>query len=311
MVITTMHKRNPSLNYFLTFLLIVAFTFGCTAQKKEPLIQNKNNHTLLWEISGNGLTELSYLYGTFHLLCKDDIHLSKQLKNALSQSKEVYLEMDMDDPATMLAGALTMNMKGGKKLSDFFSTTEYERIKQYFADSLKTPIAFFEKTKPFFITALLYPKYMDCKNVSSVEQEIMTAAKQQKKEIKGLETIQFQSSIVDSIPYEWQAKELLKSIDSFEVNKKQFAEMVKIYQSQNLDSMGLLLKSSDLGGDQYNDIFLKNRNLNWIKQLREIMKKESVFVAVGAGHLIGDFGLIELLKKAGYTVTPLENRKAD
>jgi uncharacterized protein YbaP (TraB family) len=137
---------------------------------------------------------------------------------------------------------------------------------------------------------------------------LVSLSKENKKEIKGLETMQFQASVFDSIPYEWQAKELLKNIDSFSVYKKEFDDMLSSYKDQRLDSMQTMLSQSEFGAGEYEDLLLNDRNKNWVAQLNTIMKKESVFVAVGAGHLIGEMGLINLLRKAGYKVEPLENK---
>ena len=149
---------------------------------------------------------------------------------------------------------------------------------------------------------------MNCPSPAGVEEELLQIAKEDKKEIKGLETMQFQASVFDSIPYEWQAKELLKNIDSFSVYKKEFDEMINLYKSQQLDSMQNMLVKSEFGSEQYEDLLLNDRNKKWVKELKEIMKNESVFVAVGAGHLTGEYGLISLLKKEGYTVEPLINK---
>jgi hypothetical protein len=149
---------------------------------------------------------------------------------------------------------------------------------------------------------------MNCSNPSGVEEELMKIAKEDKKGIKGLETMQFQASVFDSIPYEWQAKELLKNIDSFSVYKDEFDTMLDFYKNQQMDSLKTMVGKSEFGSDKYDDLLLKNRNKNWVKQLKEIMKNKSVFVAVGAGHLVGDAGLINLLKKAGYKLVPLENK---
>lgn len=294
------------MKHILGLVFLFSIGIGCTTTK---LNLNKDNNTVLWQVSGNGLQKPSYLYGTFHLMCKDDIHFSNQMIEAIKRSDKLYMEMDMDDPNVMLSGMLYMNMKDGKKLEDLYSPKDFTRIKNYFNDSLKMPILFFQKAKPFFLSALFYPKMMNCDSPTGIEQEILVLAKDNKKEIEGLETMKFQASVFDSIPYEWQAKELLKSIDSFSVNKKEFEKMVIVYKNQRLDSMGIMLKSSELGGGKYDDILLNNRNHNWVNQLKTIIKKESVFVAVGAGHLIGKQGLIELLRKEGYKVQPLENTK--
>ena len=282
---------------------------GCKSQPAKHAVKKQtNNNSLLWQVSGKGLTRPSYIFGTFHLLCKDDIHFSDQLKNAVKAANEVYLELDLDDPSTMLGGLLYMNMKDGKKLKDLYTPEEYKKVESYFNDSLHMPIMMLQTMKPYFLVALLYPKMMNCKTASGVEEELMKIAKENKKEIKGLETIQMQASVFDSIPYEWQAKELLKNIDSFPFYKNEFDTMLQLYKKQELTAMEKSLAKSELGSEKYEGILLTQRNTNWVRQLKSIMKKESVFVAVGAGHLVGARGLISLLRKEGYTVEPLLNK---
>lgn len=289
--------------------LVSALIFSCKAQQPDLKfkIQN-NNNSLLWQVSGNGLAKPSYLFGTFHLLCKQDINFSDQLKKSLQSSDEIYMEMDMDDPSILLGGFMYLNMKGNKQLKDLYTPDEYKKIESYFNDSLHVPMMMFQKAKPYFLVALLYPKMMDCKTPAGVEEELLTLAKQNKKEIQGLETMQFQASVFDSIPYEWQAKELLKNIDSLDIYKKEFDTMVNVYKEQQLSTMEKLFTKSEFGMDEYEDLLLLKRNKNWVDQLKIIMKKESVFVAVGAGHLVGEKGLINLLKKEGYKVQPLINK---
>ena len=180
----------------IRILPLLAVFYSCTAQTKLPeLIINKNDNSLLWQVSGNGLPQSSYLFGTFHLMCKSDIHFSSQLTTAVGRAEKVYMEMDMDDPAIMLGGLLLMNMKDGKTLQQLYSAAEYKRLETFFRDSLHTPLSFLQKMKPFFLEALLYPKMMPCKTISGVEEELMKVAKLEKKEIKGFETMEFQASV--------------------------------------------------------------------------------------------------------------------
>ena len=293
----------------IKIVLLISFFYSCHAQPAVPkLIINKDDNSLLWQVTGNGLQQPSYLFGTFHLMCKNDIHFSGQLTTAVSRADKVYMEMDMDDPATLLGGFTLMTMKDGKTLEQLYSDTDYKKVRQYFADSLKTSMSFIARMKPFFLEALLYPKMMPCKTISGVEEELMKVAKTQQKEIKGLETMEFQAAVFDSIPYEEQAKELLKSIDSMESNKKSFDTMMQVYKNQQLNEMENLFSKSESGMENHQDLLLNNRNKNWVVQLKTIMKANPVFVAVGAGHLVGNQGLIELLRKEGYTVQPLMNR---
>ncbi len=295
------------MKHLLFYTLLTILFIGCKAQPEHSFVKQKNGNTLLWQVSGNGLKHPSFLFGTFHLMCKEDIHFSKQLKDAIKLSDEIYMELDMDDPSTLLSGMLFMNMKDGKKLSDLYTPEEYKKLQTYFTDSLNTPMMLLQRAKPYFLVALLYPKMMTCSSPAGVEEELLKIAKEDKKEIKGLETMEFQASVFDSIPYEWQAKELLKNIDSFSIYKNEFDQMVSLYKRQQLDSMQNMVLKSEFGSDKYDDLLLNDRNKKWVKDLNAIMKKENVFVAVGAGHLSGEYGLISLLKKEGYTVEPLEN----
>ena len=290
-------------------LLLVLIISSCNAQPtSDSLKTNKDDNTLLWEISGKGLAKSSYLFGSFHLLCKDDIHFSAQLLKAIKSSAELYLELDLDDPATLLGGMMLLNMNDGKQLKDLYSAKDYKKLEDFFRDSLRSSLTLFQSMKPAFLESMLYPKLMPCKTISGVEEELMLEAKKDKKEIQGLETMAFQASVFDSIPYAEQAKELLKTIDSLSSYKKFFDTMITVYKSQRLNEIEKLFSKSEFGMEENQDMLLNNRNKNWVKQLNLIMKKEPVFVAVGAGHLVGEQGLIALLRKEGYVLRPIENK---
>ena len=295
------------MKFFYSFVMLLSLG-SVQAQQEVNLKSNAHDNTLLWEVSGNGLTKASYLFGTFHLLCKEDINFSPALKQAIIKSNEIYLELDMDDPATLFGGIMLMNMQGGKKLKDLYTAEEYKRLTNYFKDSLKTPVGLFQGLKPGFLVALLYPKMMPCSDVSSVEESIMHLAKGGGKDIKGLETMAFQASIFDSIPYEKQAQELLTAIDSMEKSKVYFSLMLSAYKNQRLDEIENIINNPEFGIETNQDILLVNRNKNWVAQLKDIMKKEPVFIGVGAGHLPGKAGLVALLRAEGYVLRALENR---
>ena len=86
----------------------------------------------MWQVSGKDLQKPSFLFGTFHLLCKDDINFSPQLKSAIQFADSIYMELDLDDPSTMMSGLLYINMKNDKKLKDFYTLEEYTKIERYF-----------------------------------------------------------------------------------------------------------------------------------------------------------------------------------
>jgi len=280
----------------------------CNAQPVEKLQSNSDDNTLLWEISGTHLSKPTYLFGTFHLMCKEDIHFSNQLKAAIKNADEVYFEMDLDDPANTLGAMFFMNMKDEKVLKDLYTEAEYKRLQRFFDDSLHMTLTMLQHIKPNFLEAFLYPKMMPCKTMSGIEEELMKISKEQKKEIKGFETIAFQASVFDSIPYESQAKDLLKAIDSMNVYQQYFDSMLNVYKTQHLSAIESMFTKSEFGLEANRDVLLDNRNKNWVEQLNKILPEKSLFIAVGAGHLVGEKGLISLLRKAGYTLRPLLNK---
>ncbi len=290
---------------FLSFLLLFQ---NCHSQPEHKLAGNSTNNTLLWEITGKDLKSPSYLFGTFHMMCKDDIKFSDNLLAAIKSTDEVYFEMDLDDASNTLGALFFMNMKDGKNLHDFYSEKEYQKLEMYFKDSLRTSLKNFQKMKPSFLEAFLYPKMMPCKSMSGVEQELLKIAAKEKIEIKGFETIAFQASVFDSISYKDQAKSLLNAIDSIDKYKVAFDSMLKVYQSQQIDQIETMFNDSSFGVKDGLDILLDKRNMNWVEQLKTILPAKNLFMAVGAGHLVGKNGLIELLKKEGYTLRPLFNK---
>ncbi|MEO7960636.1 MAG: TraB/GumN family protein [Ginsengibacter sp.] len=289
-------------------IFLICSAVSCTAQQTEDFKIQKTGNSLLWQVSGNELKKPSFLFGTFHLLCKNDIQISGQLKDAIRVADNVYMELDMDDPSTLLGGMLYMNMIDGRNLRDLYTEEEYAKVRTFFEDTLHVPIMMFQKAKPYFLVALLYPRMLACKQMGSIEEELVKVAKQNNKEILGLETIQLQASIFDSIPYEWQAKELLKNIDSVAFYQEEFNEMLRMYKSQDMDSIESMVGKSEFGSEEYQELLINKRNRSWVHTLKKVMKTESVFVAVGTGHLTGENGLISLLRKEGYWVEPLVNK---
>jgi len=270
--------------------------------------KNMNENTLLWKISGNGLQKPSYLFGTMHLLCAGDAKLSDNLKNVIRESEQIYFEVDMDDFMGMMGAVKYLKMNGNKKLQDILTAEEYKKIKDYFEKKPSMiPLEMMQYFKPYFISSLISEQSMDCAAQGGMEQSIMQESQQYKKEIKGLETVEFQASVFDSIPYELQAKELVKYIDSADKNDDATKELVAVYKTQDLKKIQELTEKEDGGVAKFIDLLLYNRNADWVNKISTIMPVNGVLFAVGAAHLPGEKGVINLLRKKGFTVKPMEN----
>ena len=162
-----------------------------------------------------------------------------------------------------------------------------------------------EKLKPMLLSSL-DPNNMGAggSELKSYEMEFLSIAQKKGLEMKGLETIAFQMSIFDSIPYRVQAEMLLEQINQKDEGISMIDGMAGIYKKQDIQKMEEMLEN-EAGMDQFKDLLLYRRNKRWIAPMIEMMRNKPSFFAVGAGHLPGEKGVISLLRKAGFTVEPL------
>ncbi len=273
--------------------------------------KNNSDNTLLWKISGNGLKKPSYLFGTIHMLCKDDAVLSDSMINIIKNVKDVYFEVDLDNLFEMLGVMGKMKMRGDTTLQDLLSEADYEKVKKHFeSKGSMLPFSMLEKYKPMLAASSLQQGSMPCESTAMMEQVIMEEAKKQNKSIKGLESMGYQASVLDSIPYKVQAEQLVSYIDKIsngEDEDIEMTEMMKAYNDQDLKKLEEMLMKSDPGISNYTDILLYNRNRNWVKKLKELLPEKPLLIAVGAGHLPGENGCINLLRKEGYKLSPVKN----
>jgi len=281
---------------------INSFLLGLLALTGAVFAQNApKEKSLLWEISGKGLTEPSYLFGTIHLICPTDFYLSQQLKNSIGKTQQLALEIDMDDPGLMAAMTKTMFMADDKKLTDILPEKDYDQLKQFYKDSLKMDIATFGRAKPFMMMGPMFNKILGCEP-QSYEISLMGLANNQKSEIIGLESIGEQMAIFDTIPYDRQAAMLVNMIDKLPETRKEFHDLVELYKQQDLQGLYNLTLKSEFGMDGQDEVMLFRRNQNWISRIDILTHEKPTFIAVGAAHLGGDKGVIALLRKAGYKV---------
>lgn len=280
----------------------------------QSYAQKALDKALLWEISGKELTQTSYLFGTIHMIPKDDYFLPHGFEKAFETSNTLYLELDineMNDMSKMMGLLEKCYMRDNKKLSDLLSEEDLKIVKSKI-EEMGLPFFMFERMKPLFLSSMMMtdganPMSGLDEKIKSYEIELMEKANTGKKPLKGIETMEFQLSIFDSIPYEIQAKNLVHSIQA-EENKSDdsLKGLVELYKTQDIEKLVDAVEKSDDDMKPFLDLMLTNRNKSWIPIMEEAMKNNSCFFAVGAGHLGGENGVIKLLKKEGYKLKPVK-----
>lgn len=261
----------------------------------------KLDNALLWKISGNGLSKPSYLYGTIHMTC--DATLDKNILKALDDTNQLYLEYDMDSPTLNEEMATGVMMKDGKKMSSLISKEDFKIANDFVKKDFSLDLTTVENYKPFMVIAMMFSNILGCP-VQSFENELIRVTKEQNEEVYGLETVQDQMKVFDDIPYEIQMQEVVRAAKGgFEKDAAEFKQMLDAYNQKDLNKLAALVKETNSPMYQkYADILTTNRNKNWIPGIEKAAKANPTFFGVGAAHLVGDQGVINLLRKKGYKV---------
>jgi uncharacterized protein len=289
---------------FLNALMLSSLLGAQATLAKTPV-----EKALLWEISGQGLKQPSYLYGTIHAACADQVVLSNPLRKAFNQSSQLYLEVDLDDPNMMINSLRGSTLKSGASLKNYLNTNDYIKANQFFQKNISLSLDSLITVKPIILSALIYPTLLNCKPVSW-ENTFVTLAHAQKKNVLGLETIQAQFDAIDSIPPKVQAEQMMETIKDLSGAKKELTVLLNAYKNQDISQIRQLISQSPGMKPEYDAAIIDNRNRAWIPTILKAAKTKPTFFGVGAGHLGGKQGVIALLRQAGYVVTPVEYFKS-
>lgn len=301
----------------LSLLSLWLVISGCHSPQKikyTPDTILPTDHSLLWRISGNGLKQPSYLYGTIHLIPKSDLAFSQGTLNALSKVKKIVFEIDIKEMTSLRTQFKLLNkafMKGGKTLKSLLSEDDYALVKQKMEEK-GLPSSMFERLKPLFLSTMLSGEEnenplspSETNAMTSVEMELWKIAKKQGLQSSGLETAEYQMAIFDAIPYEDQAKMLVESLKNNQGTGNELKEMVALYKAADINGMQKIIAETESMG-AFEDLLLGQRNQNWIPKMRDYMQLQPTFFAVGAGHLGGNEGVIALLRKNGFQVDAVQ-----
>lgn len=275
----------------LTFLILLIF------------LSISSQAQLLYKIEGKDLQKPSYIYGTIHIMPKKQFAISESITTALKECDALAMEVDINmDLKTQIDAAQRSLLPDGKTIADITSAENAQKIRQFCIDSLhwkESKYVRMSRLTPFFLTSIILQDLIG--KSKSFEVELNKLAEKNKITTLGLETIQMQMDLVNDVPYEEQIKLLLEGLTT---NNSEYNTMLNCYLKQDLNKLGELMNDAELS-PEFNANFLVKRNQNWIPQISKMVQEKPIFIAVGAGHLPGEQGVLKLLQEAGYTVTPI------
>lgn len=284
-----------------SILLISALLFaGMAFSQRSALIQNH----LLWKISGNGLEKPSYIFGSMHYLCGEDVQLPPGLEDAINSTGNLYFEYDPQNRYELRKLYRAGKLKG-KKLKDFYSTEQYDSIVDFFRKNLGFLEKDIRKKDPTYLSTTFYQLIYPCKKQQGIDEKILAYGNRKGFRISGIEKAKHRLQSLDSIAVELRAEQLLNTIRQFPAYRNKLLENRRLYitQHNSLYVSGLQFNTS------HQDLIylhlIQNRNLVWQQSVEKAMQKKPGFFNVGYMHLPGSHGLVNLFRHKGYTVEPV------
>ena len=276
------------------------------------------NAQLLYKISGNGLKSSSYIVGTYHLAPAAFADEIKGMSEAFAAVEQVYGEVDMSKAhSSQLAMMSAMMLPEGKYVSDMFSDEEMERINAYVRKNMGMDLnnsmlrEQLGRMRPSVLAmqlgVLQYIKVTPNFNPNAlIDDHFQKEARKRGLTVGGFETVEFQMELLyGEVSEDDERKALLKLVDDNETVLKEMQAMTDAYFSFDMEGIKTITFNSLESGDMTHEQFSKmitDRNHNWVEAMPDIMADKPTLFVVGAGHLPGDEGVLELLKAQGYKV---------
>jgi uncharacterized protein len=282
------------------FALVLAFTATSTATC-HLWAQEKH---FLWKVSGD--KNAVYILGSIHLLKRANAELKPIVEEVFSKSERLVLEIDLlnEGPGKFqqLLTEKGMN-EDGKQLQQQLSPDTYELTLQRAVD-LGVDLKLLAPFKPWVVALTMVVMHLQKLGYdpnSGIDHQLAQRAKQANKPVSGLETAEFQIDLFTGLSPTEQDMFLRESLLEMDQLEKSVDEMVETWNSGDAARGERLFLGSMRAYPELKTKVLDERNRSWVPQIEQFLKQDGdVLVVVGAAHLVGKEGVIELLKARGY-----------
>ena len=266
---------------------------------------------LLWEISGNQLKEKSYLFGTHHLIPISFLDSIKGIYPAFNSCENIVGEIIMDDPSIIKNLQQAAIITSGETIKDLLTEEQYTTADSILKDALGVGLNEMRFFKPAMIENIylltIYDKYFQIDADFQIDTYFQKVGKKDGKRLFSLETVDEQIKILlDRKPLKEQAQSLYEMLTSSEKIINQLEVLNRLYLKQDLEELLEYSNNDSMQTPEDKWILLDQRNIRWAEQLPKQFEKGSNFIVVGALHLPGENGIINLLKKQGYKIKPVK-----
>ncbi|MDE6422920.1 MAG: TraB/GumN family protein [Muribaculaceae bacterium] len=269
---------------------------------------------VVYKVEGNGLKEPSYIFGTHHL-APVSVAGDFGATDLFNKASQVVGEIDMTQDQMQMQMAMQpyMMAPADSTLSKVLSKDEYDSLNESFKKWAPMPgldLSMLEPMKPMVVTTMVTvgitaKEVPDFNPAEQLDTWFQASGKKDGKKIIPLETAEQQAALLFNFtPISLQAEALTELLNEPEKSVENARKLTQAYMKQDLNAM-LELSQQEDEHPEFMEALLDKRNADWLTKLPAIFNDGSTFVAVGALHLAGDKGVVEGLRKLGYTVTPV------
>jgi uncharacterized protein YbaP (TraB family) len=289
-----------------TALSLSLFTVFCSLASGQSKHAGETP-SLLYKVTGKGISKPSYIFGTFHAICPTEMIPLESLDTYLAQSDQLLMEVDMDDPVEMQQMTKGVMIPDGKTIKDFLTPEQFAKVDEMVKNALGYSAENVKMVKPALLSVLILtsPKLLGC-TATTYDVSLMKIAVAKQKPIIGLETVASQIQVIDSQPIEKQAKDFYEMATDVQKSVNDLKKLMAAYKSRDPEQLRQLSTDQMKDEKEFLTRLLDDRNAAWIPKLEAEFKSKPTFVAVGSGHLGGSKGVIKLLRAKGYEVTAVK-----
>lgn len=285
----------------LKLLILVLFTtYSSNAQKIE--------NSLLWEISGNGIEEPSYIFGILKFIPADDFYFPEYADEKLKTCKTLATETELDHHARHELNKAA-HLESHKGLDDYLSKDEFNKLISIFENKLSISDykfnVVYKKFKPVMLSTTMTRLSLG-ENVKYYELELIDRANSIGLTTEALEHVENEIEALNKINLEDQVASLKHTIENFDQQLADYDELVKYYKNGDLHNTLEYTMHPIENHSDYEEHFVYGRNQDWIPKIESLIKDQPTFFAIGASHLSEERGIINLLLQKGYTLTPVK-----
>jgi uncharacterized protein YbaP (TraB family) len=262
--------------------------------------------SFLWRVNSD--QNRLYILGSIHLLKKETYPLKKSIEDAFEQTKKLVLEIDLSSANSQKIQQLMLQKSistDGTLLHQSVSDETYQAVAKR-AKELDIDIRVLSPFKPWVIAmtmAAIKLQQLGFDPSLGVDRHLAERAKQTDKPTAGLETAEFQLDLFDRFSAKEQELLLRQSMDEMDHVERNVTAIVQAWRSGDV---GAVERHLLVGMRDYPEIHRKvidDRNQRWLPQIESLLSRgENALIVVGAAHLVGKNGIIELLKNRGYRV---------